>query len=176
MTDNETDATPKAMGRGMLWITWALIFGGLIALFASWEGRQINPNQNVAGRFENGVREITLAANRFHHYVATGEINGEPVVFLIDTGATDVSVPESLAKSLGLPKGMQGYAQTANGTVTIWATSIDKLTLGNLEFYDVRASINPGMEGDEVLLGMSALRQVELIQKDSKLTLRQYAN
>jgi aspartyl protease family protein len=175
MSDNETGATPGSMGRTMLLITWALIFAGLVIVFANWEGKQINPNQQVVGRVDqDGVREITLAGNRYHHYIATGDINGEPVVFLVDTGATDVSVPESLAEKLGLRKGMKGYAQTANGTVGIYATTIDKLTLGNLEFYDVPASINPGMKDMEVLLGMSALRHVELIQKDNKLTLRQY--
>jgi len=160
----------------MLFVAWGLVFVGLIAFFANIEDKQTNPNQQVVGSFQNGVREITLVANRYHHYVANGEINGEPVVFLVDTGATDVSVPEDLAAKIGLRKGIKAYAQTANGTVGIWATTIDNLSLGNLVFYDVRASINPGMEGNEVLLGMSALRHVELIQKDNKLTLRQSAD
>lgn len=173
MTNNETHPSPKTIGRYMLFLVWGIILVGLFAFFADWEGKQNNPNQRVAGKIESGVREITLEANRFHHYVATGFINNTEVTFLIDTGATDVSVPESLANRIGLRKGMQSYAQTANGVVNIWLTTIDTLKLGNLEFYDVRASINPGMDGDEVLLGMSALRHVELIQKDNKLTLRQ---
>ena len=174
MTDDDISANTKSIGRIMLFAAWILIFVGLVAFFGKWEQHQYNPNQQIRGIEEGGVREITLEANRLHHYVANGEINGRPVVFLVDTGATAVSVPEDLANDIGLIKGFKGYAQTANGTVAVWATTIDELTLGNLVFYDIRASINPGMEGNEVLLGMSALKQVELEQKNNKLTLRQY--
>ncbi len=184
MSDNEKRANPhqtkshqpkshQPMGRSMLLIAWGLVFVGLVAFFSGWENKQINPNQNLVGNVESGIREVVLESNRYHHYVATGGINGTSVVFLVDTGATDVSVPEGLAKKLGLRRGAQGYAQTANGVVAIYSTTIKQLTLGTLEFNNVPASINPGMDGNEVLLGMSALRHVEMIQKDNKLTLRQ---
>ena len=176
MTNNEKNAIQKSMGGTMLLIAWGLIFAGLIAFFTNWQDKRTNPNQQLVGLVDPyGVREIILVANRNHHYVVSGEINGEPVTFLVDTGATDVSVPESLAEKLGLHKGLKGYAHTANGTVGIYATTIDTLILGNLEFHNLPASINPGMDDDlEVLLGMSALRQLELIQIDNKLTLRQH--
>lgn len=105
--------------------------------------------------------------------MATGKINDHSVVFLVDTGATEVVIPADLAEKIGLRPGRQSYAQTANGVVAVYSTRVDKLELGTLEFREVAASINPGMSGNEVLLGMSALRHVEMIQKDNKLTLRQ---
>ncbi|MGQ9426016.1 retropepsin-like aspartic protease family protein [Gilvimarinus sp. F26214L] len=159
----------------MLFIGWAVGLALLVLAFGNWEERQFNPNSNLQGQTLEGAREVTLQGNRFHHYVATGEINGRKVTFLLDTGATDVVVPAGLAEDLGLQPGARAYAQTANGTVEIRRTMIRELTLGPIRFEDVRASINPGMSGKEILLGMSALRQVELIQKGTELTLRQYA-
>ncbi len=164
----------KTLGKGMLYIGWICVLGLLTFVLGRWESFQENPNQSLSSLSANGVREVTLAANRQHHYLANGEINGEPVTFLLDTGATDVVVPQELAKKLGLRAGARGYATTANGNVEIRYTVIEKLTLGPIELWAVQASINPGMGGKEILLGMSALKQVELIQRNNQLTLRQY--
>ena len=164
----------KILGKGMLYIGWICVLGLLTFVFGRWESFQDNPNQSLSDLSKNGVREVTLAANRQHHYLANGEINGEAVTFLLDTGATDVVIPQNLAKKLGLRAGARGYATTANGDVEIRYTEIAKLSLGSIELRSVQASINPGMTGKEILLGMSALKQVELIQKNNQLTLRQY--
>jgi aspartyl protease family protein len=105
------------------------------------------------------------------HYVASGTLNGEPVVFLIDTGATNVAVPARLAKALKLKRGAAMRSQTANGAVTTYQTRIDEVRLGSIVMHNVRASINPGMDGNEVLLGMSFLRHLELRQRGRTLTL-----
>jgi aspartyl protease family protein len=106
--------------------------------------------------------------------VTNGFINGEPVTFMLDTGATDVVIPESIAKSLGLNRLAYSEASTANGTIPVYKTRIDQLSIGNIKLYDVPASINPSMTGEQaILLGMSALKQLELIQKNRSLTLIQ---
>lgn len=158
----------------MMIIAWIIGLGLLTAMFGVWEGFRQNPNQSPDSQMVNGVREVTLEENRQSHYVATGAINGREVTFLLDTGATDVVVPAGLAQDLGLQPGPTGIAMTANGPVEVAATVIDSLTLGNIHLRDVRASINPGMRGDEVLLGMSALKQVEFSQRRGRLILRQY--
>jgi aspartyl protease family protein len=58
--------------------------------------------------------------------------------------------------------------------VTVYGTEVSRLRIGNIELQDVRASITPSMAGDTILLGMSALQQVEFSQRGSTLTLRQY--
>ena len=63
---------------------------------------------------------------------------------------------------------------TPNGMVKVYRTRLQTLDLGVIHLKDVRASINPGMSGDEVLLGMSALKHVEFTQRGTRLTLRQY--
>ena len=117
---------------------------------------------------------MILDRNRAGHYVANGFINGSSVTFLLDTGATDVAVPETLASSLGLKKGLPFVSQTANGTVTSWRTRLDEVRIGTIVLTDVRASILPSMTGMDVLLGMSFLKQLELVQRGETLTLRQY--
>ena len=119
--------------------------------------------------------EVPLKRNRQGHYLVTGEINSEPVEFLLDTGATDVVIPEDIARQLQLPYGRAGRAMTANGPVTVYQTVINELTIGAIRLFEVRASINPAMRSGEILLGMSALGQIEFIQSGDHLTLRQRA-
>ena len=170
MNDN---ASPQKLGRGMLIAAWIVCLAMLTLIFGQWESYRQNPNSDPDSRIINGVREVTLKENRRNHYLADGVINGQPVTFLLDTGATDVVIPEKLAAKLGLVPGVAQLAMTANGVVEVRTTRIGQLSLGNIQLYDVRASINPGMEGDQILLGMSALKQVDFSQKDGEMILRQ---
>ncbi len=165
----------RRLGIGMIAAAWVVLLGLLTLLFGDWLESQQNPNSNVQGRvLESGVREVVLRRNRSGHYVATGRINGQPVRFLLDTGATTVSVPAGLAGPLGLNRGRAQLANTANGVVTTYATRLESVALGELRVENVRANINPGMRGNEILLGMSFLKQLEFTQRGDTLTIRQY--
>lgn len=169
------EPTPgKNVGQAMLILSFAL---GLLALtfgFDGWLDHQANPNiRPQYSETSNGVREVVLERNRQGHYVASGQINGVPVTFLLDTGATDVAVPAHVAIKAGLERGVTHRAATANGVISVYSTRIDELRLGNIILHDVNASIMPGIIGETILLGMSALRQVEFAQRGSTLTLRQ---
>lgn len=134
-----------------------------------------NPNAKPLVRVgEEGRSEVVLERNAQGHYVANGLINGYPVTFLLDTGATDVAIPEALADRLRLHRRRGGVSQTANGTVAVWLTVLDEVKLGNIGLKRVRASIVPSMQaGSPVLLGMSFLKQLEFTQRDRQLILRQ---
>jgi len=116
--------------------------------------------------------ELVLKRSRDGHYVFPGTINGQPVTFLLDTGATLVSVPAHLGGELGLKAGAQQQAITANGTVITRSTRVDALAFGPFEIRGVPADLNPGMEGDQVLLGMSVLKHLEFTQRGDTLILR----
>ena len=156
----------------MIGLCWLVVIGMVTALFSGLlEGRH-NPNAEVrTDMLRSGAAQVQLRQNSMGHYVATGTLNGEPAVFLLDTGATTVSVPARLAKSLQLKRGAPMRSQTANGTVTTYQTRIDEVSLGGIVMRNVLASINPGMHGEEVLLGMSFLRHLELRQQGRTLTL-----
>lgn len=162
------------MGIGMIAGAWIILLGLLTLVFGGWLSEQDNPNRQPRETLTvDGVREVTLTRNRQGHYIATGAINGQPVRFLLDTGATTVSVPARLAESLGLPMGPSIRTQTANGVVTTYRTRLAEAGLGNILLHDVPASINPHMQPDAVLLGMSFLKRIEFTQRGDTLTLRQ---
>ena len=172
-----TPSEPSSrLGLGMIIAAWVLALGLLAFAFEHHLSSRSNPNQNLQGRVsEGGAREVVLDRNRGGHYVAPGRINGEPVTFIIDTGASDVSIPAHLGEELGLQPGASLVYRTANGRIQAHATRIETLTLGPLELHDVRASLNPAMGERDVLLGMSALESLELEQRQGRLTLRQTA-
>ena len=157
----------------MLIATFVFSLVALTIFFDNWLSNQSNPNQNPDYSLsESGIKEVILQRNRQGHYVAIGRINEIPVTFLLDTGATDVAIPSNVAKKVGLERGVAHRALTANGIVTVFATTAGELSIGNITLYNIDASITPSMPGDTILLGMSALKKIEFTQKGASLTLR----
>jgi aspartyl protease family protein len=165
----------RSMGKGMIIGAWVLLLALLTMLFQGLLVQQHNPNRNATGDIgADGVREVVLQRNSQGHYVADGSINGHPVVFLVDTGATHVAISEALANRLRLEKTGGAFSRTANGVVAVWQSVLAHVSLGVIRMEQVRASVLPDMQPDNhVLLGMSFLKQLELVQKDGSLTLRQ---
>lgn len=158
----------------MIFLACVIGMALLTLFFGEVEERQYNPNQNPSSLVTAKVAEVRLERNRYGHYVVTGTINHQEATFLLDTGATDVVIPMDLAKKLGLNKGPASKAMTANGLITVYNTVVDKLTIGDITLYKVNASLNPAMGEDEgILLGMSALKEVDFIQQGDYLTLKQ---
>jgi aspartyl protease family protein len=160
------------MGKGMLIIAWVIGLGLLTLLFDDQLAKQFNPNAEPISSSKQGVQEVRLKQNRAGHYVSGGLINGQEVVFLLDTGATHVSVPMHLAAQLNLQKGRASWVQTANGSVQVAQTNIQRLSIGDIQLDNVRANLNPGFKENEILLGMSALKQLEFTQRGEWLILR----
>lgn len=117
--------------------------------------------------------EVTLNRQPSGHYVATGMINDYPVEFLIDTGATLVTIPGDLADQASLVYGSAKSVSTANGRRQGYITTLQSVTVDSIVLHQVQAIILPGI-GDvkQVLLGMSFLEAFELIQKNDTLTIR----
>jgi len=167
------DSTKKL---GMMFTTfaWVAAIIVLVLAFSRILDRQMNPNQSVSTLQTGDYSEIVLQRNRQGHYVFAGEINRRPVTFLVDTGATMTAIPGELQQSLGLEAGPSTIVSTANGQTRAYLTRIDRLALGDIELYDVRASLIPGMGVDEVLLGMNVLKNFELTQRGDQLIIRLY--
>ena len=163
------------LGRWMIVGAWVVLLVLLVGLFQDLLDRQVNPNRNPqTGSGPGGVVEVILERNARGHYVVSGQINGQAVDFLVDTGATEVAVPEGLAARLALSRQGGAFSRTANGVVAVWQTRLADVSIGEISLQDVRAVIMPSMGvGDQVLLGMSFLEQLEIIQRDGMLTLRQ---
>ena len=156
----------------MTYLAWFFFLGLLTFFFNNYLSKQNNPNQNIDIAYDNNIAEVRLHQNRYGHYVATGKINHKPVTFLLDTGATLISIPSSIAEKLQLKKGYPSQSRTANGTITVYGTNLDSVSIGAIELQNIRATINPYMEGEEILLGMSFMKHLEMAQKGNMMVLR----
>ncbi|MBW7861933.1 MAG: TIGR02281 family clan AA aspartic protease [Rhodocyclaceae bacterium] len=117
--------------------------------------------------------EAHLVADGRGHFYASGSVNGAAVRFLVDTGATMVSLGASDARRAGLNPG-SGTAvnvQTANGLTRAWHMKIDTLVLEGIRLHGVDALVH---EGDLpiVLLGMSFLNRMDMRREGGRLLLR----
>ncbi|QAY90209.1 MULTISPECIES: TIGR02281 family clan AA aspartic protease [unclassified Pseudomonas] len=166
----------KRAGRVFMVLAWCAALFLATRFFGQWEARQQNPNTVVSSEQGEGFIEVKLASNTQGHFVASGQINGQPVDFMLDTGATDVSIPAEMAERLKLEKGFGVTLSTANGRTQGYRTRIDRLQLGDIVLRDVRALVVPGLDGHQVLLGMSALNKLEFTQRGGTMLLRQTTN
>lgn len=165
----------KNMGYIMIIAMWAIIIALLVFFFQDVLDKQHNPNQDLEGQTISGnIQQLVLQRNHYGHYVTDGQINNQNVTFLLDTGATDVSIPGKTAQKLGLKRGVKMYYQTANGKAAVFTTTIDRISIGNIELSDIKATINPNVDNMDVLLGMSFLKKLEFTQRGDRLTLKQY--
>lgn len=97
----------------MLVLAWVAGLALATRYFGVWEDRQRNPNQAPQSIHGDGYVELRLASSRQGHYLLNGQINGQGVTFLLDTGATQVAVPEALAARLALERGAPITLSTA---------------------------------------------------------------
>ena len=95
-----TPQTPgKRAGRVFMVLAWCAALFLATRFFGQWEERQQNPNVVVTSEQGEGFIEVKLASNDQGHFVASGQINGEPVEFMLDTGATDVAIPAEIGRA-----------------------------------------------------------------------------
>ena len=167
MNDYVSDPDSR-LGRRMLWIAAFGLLGGLYMLFSVLE----KEGGTTSSIDSNGARMVVLEQDRSGHYEAEGSINGQAVIFLVDTGATDVALPESAARALGLEFGPRVQVMTAAGPVKAWVTRLDEVTVGGIRRKNVRATITDG-EFNGILLGMSFLKYYDLQQQDGRLVIRE---
>ncbi len=149
-------------------LAWAAAIGLMLGLTALYQALGDKPGGIVSSFGEGGRAEVILQRDRSGHFVANGAINGEPVVFLVDTGATDVAISERTARRMGLEFGPRVAVMTAAGPAPAWKTRLDRVSLGSLERTNVRATITPGL-GNEALLGMSFLQYYPFRQEGDRL-------
>lgn len=168
MIDHGNHANSR-LGQRMLWVAALGLLGGLYLLFSMLEDGGGNTVSSVDS---SGAAMVILEQDRSGHYVAEGQINGRPVTFLVDTGATDVALPESMARALGLDFGPRVQVMTAAGPSSAWVTRLDEVSVGGIRRENVRASITDG-EFNGILLGMSFLRHFDLQQSDGRLIIRE---
>ncbi|MGR3758227.1 MAG: retropepsin-like aspartic protease family protein [Tranquillimonas sp.] len=143
---------------------WGLIFLGTIAAVGLWPDIRdsVVPRQS----FVAGTGTVEVPRSSDGHYYLTLSVNGTPVDFVVDTGASDLVLSQRDALWVGLDPGRLAYigeAQTANGRVALAQVVLDSVSLGDMTDTAVRATVNGGDMGTS-LLGMSYLRRFGRIE------------
>ncbi|MFC3908136.1 TIGR02281 family clan AA aspartic protease [Legionella dresdenensis] len=159
-----TDYPGSSGGRSMYLVAWIFFFG-LMMLFFYYYGKAED------GQYQIQRGSLTIKADRHGHYRVPGNINGVPVKFMLDTGATLVAVPQALADQLGLQSLYPTTLQTASGNITGYLTRLNSLRFANFNLTNVKAVIIPTPD-NTVLLGMNVLSQFLISQEDGKLLIK----
>lgn len=150
-----------------MFAAWVLIFAAAFVVFTFKDefaalgdrlllaARGGAVEQNVPG--ETHVR---LAPDG--HFWVEAELNGEPVRFLIDSGATTTSISQETARRVGIvPRaGIPAIVKTANGTVAVQRGRADSLRVGNIEREDLAVHISEAF-GDMNVIGMNFLSSLQ---------------
>lgn len=112
-----------------------------------------------------GVGRIDLRQTRDGHYFSSGTVNGIPVVFMIDTGATTVSISTEIASRAGIQKCTPQQTATANGKVNACKAIVPEVAFGKFRLHNVEVMVMPNMPAN-ALLGMNVLRNFHIEQID----------
>jgi aspartyl protease family protein len=157
---------PKTVKIGQKWNGITLIAVGRGQATVEIDGKQrvLQIGQHYrAVAAASGRQSVTLYADSRGHFITDGSVNGIPVRFMVDTGATVIALPASDARRLGMDylKGARGMVQTANGPAPAYRVQLDVVKLGDVQLNNVEAIvIEQGL--NVALLGMSFLNRVEM--------------
>jgi len=134
-------------------------------------------SQRISSSFETADQsEVRINRNAYNRYLTNGEINGRRLLMLVDTGASIVAINEHHARLLGIDyqrDGTPGQAATASGVVPAWEVNLNKVTVGSITLHHVPAMVLSGAFPQEVLLGMTYLKHVNLREQDGVMILQQ---
>jgi len=150
------------------------INGETVTLDVNGQKRALRVGQHVVSqKTQEGRQETTLPADAHGHFYASGAVNGRTVRFLVDTGATMVSLGAGDASRVGIDwrKGQPGITQTANGQARVWRVRFDTVRVGEVTLHGVDGLVH---EADMpiALLGMSFLSRMEIRNDGSQMTLK----
>jgi aspartyl protease family protein len=170
-------APPRALSIGQEYqgVRLIAIQGESVQVEINGSRRALKVGQNAVGAESSGKdARAVLIADGQGHFQTTGAINGHPVRFLVDTGASTVSMGASEAKRLGLDleHAERGLSNTANGTVTTYRLRLNSVKVGDITLSNVEASVLP-QNMPAVLLGMSFLNRTRMERDGDTMTLTQ---
>ena len=143
------------------------------------DGRRITAvlDGRVSARKRSATsREVRIRRNTAGMYSTVGSINGLPVSFLVDTGATQIAMNSAQARRLGIDYRVIGdpaAVTTASGQEHAWLVVLDTVKVGELALHNVSGVVIEGSQPAETLLGMSFLGRLEITNDGQLMTLRQ---
>ncbi|MEI7612846.1 MAG: TIGR02281 family clan AA aspartic protease [Betaproteobacteria bacterium] len=148
--------------------------GDTATLEVDGKKRILRVGQNVAAQPSgSGPAKVVLTADSAGHFLTTGNINGASVRFIVDTGASMISLGASDASRIGIDasKGQKGIANTANGQTVVTRVKLDSVRVGEIVLNNVDALVHQ-QDMPVVLLGMSFLNRMEMQRDGDSMTLK----
>ena len=145
-------------------LVWGLIFIGVIAAVGLWGDIRNTVTPGMAT--VTGDNQIELSRAMDGHYYLTAQVNGAPVSFVVDTGATGIVLTLDDARAAGIDTSNLAYvgrALTANGEVRTAPVVLETISVGPLNDSRIRATVNEG-EMEQSLLGMDYLQRFSSVE------------
>lgn len=159
---------------------------GVVLISASSEGavlevdgerRTYSLGNQVSTRYAQAPsKEVRIWRNAGGMYTTVGSINGHPVDFMVDTGATAIAMNADQARLLGIDfrlDGEQGMAHTASGAARVYQVNLDRVGVGDIVLHNVEAVVLEGSAPHTALLGMSFLGRLQIEHDGKAMVLRQ---
>ena len=134
--------------------------------------------RHIGSSFKKPVagNTVSIAPDRGGMYEVNGSINGFQVKFLVDTGATSISMNRGHAKRIGINykmEGKEGLSQTASGLSKIYIVNLKTVMVGGIKLNDVQAAVHDGDFPRVILLGNTFLGRVKMIREGQMLKLEE---
>jgi len=171
MAKHRAPPTGLVMRQILIFAVAVLVIGGYVARFADKTTAGPEPAQAATSRVVNEPRQpvtsgrsLMLNADRLGHFKVEARIDGRFVDFMVDTGASTVALRESDAARIGIrprPVDYVAVVSTANGKVKGAPAKLERIEVGGITVYDVRALILPDRALDTNLLGVSFLSRLK---------------
>lgn len=163
-----------AVGQTLDGVKVISVQGDQVVVEIGGKKRPLRVGQHAIGAASgDGSGKVILTADGQGHFYTTGTINGTSVRFIVDTGATMVSLSASDARRIGLDpsRGVKGMSNTANGQAIVTKVQLDTVRVGDITLHNVDALIHQN-EMPMALLGMSFLNRMEMQRDGSTMTLK----
>jgi aspartyl protease family protein len=138
--------------------------------------QKLTLSRRISTQFAQTARaEVTIPSGQGGHFFTMGLINGMPVQFLVDTGATSIAMNAQEAQRLGLDyrAGASIMMNTANGQAQGFVVVLPKVSVGNIELHQVDAIVSAGDSPTIILLGNSYLGRLDMSVNSGLLTLKE---
>ena len=163
-----------AVGQSLDGVKVVSVQGDQVVVEIGGKKRPLRVGQHAIGAAAaDGSGKVVMTADNQGHFYTTGTVNGVSVRFLVDTGATMISLGASDARRIGLDfnRGQKGMTQTANGQSAVSKIQLDTVRIGDVTLHNVDALIHQ-TEMPMALLGMSFLNRMEMQRDGSTMTLK----
>ena len=163
-----------AVGQTIDGVRLISVAGDQVIVEVDGKKRPLRVGQHAVGSASaDGSGKVILTADSQGHFVTNGTVNGASVRFLVDTGATLISLGASDARRIGIDasKGQRGITNTANGQAQVSKVKLDTVRVGDVTLHNVDALVHQN-DLPVALLGMSFLNRMEMQRDGGTMTLK----